>query len=221
MIIVSLVILLFLWHIPSAIVPILTIPVSVLLAFIPMYFFGRHLNIMSLAGHRHLDRRAGGRRHRRGGERLQEAPALAGRGAARATSTRCGWRRCKEVGPVGLLLAARHRGGVPARLRPGGPGGPAVQAAGLLQEPGHGASPRSWPSRWTRPCGCCSPAWTPSPSGRAGWPGSPPGRSSGTYYSEEKHPISRGLFRVYEPACRFVLRHPEDDHRDRRSRSWP
>ena len=32
----SLVILLFLWHIPSAIVPIVTIPVSVLLAFIPM-----------------------------------------------------------------------------------------------------------------------------------------------------------------------------------------
>src|SRR4029078_979426 len=25
---------------------------------------------------------------------------------------------------------------------------------------------------------------------------------------EEKHPISRVLFRVYEPACRFVLRHP-------------
>jgi copper/silver efflux system protein len=37
MIIVSLVILFFLWHIPSAIVPIVTIPVSVLLAFIPMY----------------------------------------------------------------------------------------------------------------------------------------------------------------------------------------
>ena len=36
MVIVSLVILLFLWHIPSAIVPILTIPISVLLAFIPM-----------------------------------------------------------------------------------------------------------------------------------------------------------------------------------------
>jgi copper/silver efflux system protein len=31
----------------------------------------------------------------------------------------------------------------------------------------------------------------------------------GTYYSEERHPISRALFRVYEPACRFVLRHPK------------
>ena len=50
MLIVSLVILVFLWHIPSAIVPIITIPVSVLLAFIPMYFMGITSNIMSLAG---------------------------------------------------------------------------------------------------------------------------------------------------------------------------
>lgn len=50
MIIVSLVILLFLWHIPSATVPILTIPISVFLAFIPLYFFGLTTNIMSLAG---------------------------------------------------------------------------------------------------------------------------------------------------------------------------
>ncbi len=49
-VIVSLVILLFLWHIPSAIVPILTIPISILLAFIPMYFMGVTTNIMSLAG---------------------------------------------------------------------------------------------------------------------------------------------------------------------------
>jgi Cu(I)/Ag(I) efflux system membrane protein CusA/SilA len=48
--IVSLVILLFLWHIPSAIVPIITIPVSVLLAFIPMRMMGISSNIMSLAG---------------------------------------------------------------------------------------------------------------------------------------------------------------------------
>src|SRR5207247_4362817 len=50
MIIVSLVILVFLWHIPSAIIPIVTIPVSVVLAFIPMYFMGVTSNIMSLAG---------------------------------------------------------------------------------------------------------------------------------------------------------------------------
>ena len=50
MIIVSVVILFFLWHIPSAIVPIITIPVSVALAFIPMYYMGITSNIMSLAG---------------------------------------------------------------------------------------------------------------------------------------------------------------------------
>jgi len=44
-IIVSLVILVFLWHIPSAIIPIVTIPVSVLLAFIPMYWMGLNSNI--------------------------------------------------------------------------------------------------------------------------------------------------------------------------------
>jgi Cu(I)/Ag(I) efflux system membrane protein CusA/SilA len=50
LIIVSLIILLFLWHIPSAIVPIVTIPVSVLLAFIPLYIIGQSSNIMSLSG---------------------------------------------------------------------------------------------------------------------------------------------------------------------------
>ncbi|HZI04451.1 MAG TPA: efflux RND transporter permease subunit, partial [Archangium sp.] len=49
-IIVSLIILIFLWHVPSAIVPIVTIPVSVALAFIPMYAMGLNANLMSLAG---------------------------------------------------------------------------------------------------------------------------------------------------------------------------
>jgi len=50
MVIVSGVILFFLWHIPSALVPIITIPISVALAFIPMYYMGITSNIMSLAG---------------------------------------------------------------------------------------------------------------------------------------------------------------------------
>jgi len=49
-IVVSLIILLFLWHVPSSIVPILTIPISVVLAFIPMYLMGLNANLMSLAG---------------------------------------------------------------------------------------------------------------------------------------------------------------------------
>lgn len=50
LIIVSLVILIFLWHIPSAIIPILTIPIAVILSFIPMYGFKITANIMSLGG---------------------------------------------------------------------------------------------------------------------------------------------------------------------------
>src|SRR6266536_2827045 len=50
LIIVSLVILIFLWHVPSAIIPIVTIPIAVLLSFIPMYGSGITSNIMSLGG---------------------------------------------------------------------------------------------------------------------------------------------------------------------------
>ncbi len=50
LIIVSLVILIFLWHIPSAIIPIITIPVAVIISFIPMYEMNITANIMSLGG---------------------------------------------------------------------------------------------------------------------------------------------------------------------------
>jgi len=49
-VIVSLVILIFLWHIPSALIPILTIPITVLISFIPMKAVGVTSNIMSLGG---------------------------------------------------------------------------------------------------------------------------------------------------------------------------
>ena len=48
--IVCVVIFLFLWHIPSALIPIATIPIAVLLAFIPMQAMGINANIMSLGG---------------------------------------------------------------------------------------------------------------------------------------------------------------------------
>jgi len=50
LIIVSIVIIIFLWHIPSALVPIVTIPVAILLSFIPMQSLGLSANIMSLGG---------------------------------------------------------------------------------------------------------------------------------------------------------------------------
>jgi Cu(I)/Ag(I) efflux system membrane protein CusA/SilA len=48
--VVSLIILVFLWHFPSSLIPIITIPVSIALAFIPMKLLGLNANLMSLAG---------------------------------------------------------------------------------------------------------------------------------------------------------------------------
>ena len=50
LIIVAIVILIFLWHVPSALIPIITIPVTVAIAFIPMRLLGLSSNIMSLGG---------------------------------------------------------------------------------------------------------------------------------------------------------------------------
>jgi copper/silver efflux system protein len=50
LLIVSLIILIFLWHVPSATIPILTIPVAVIISFIPMHGMGITSNIMSLGG---------------------------------------------------------------------------------------------------------------------------------------------------------------------------
>ena len=47
---VSLIILLFLWHPPSAIIPIVTIPIAILISFVPFRAMGITANIMSLAG---------------------------------------------------------------------------------------------------------------------------------------------------------------------------
>src|SRR4030095_5144354 len=49
-IVVSLVILIFLFHVRSALVPILALPVAVVAAFIPMYYLDVNSNIMSLGG---------------------------------------------------------------------------------------------------------------------------------------------------------------------------
>ncbi len=48
--IVSLVIIVFLFHFRSALIPILALPIAVLCSFIPMYFLGVSSNIMSLGG---------------------------------------------------------------------------------------------------------------------------------------------------------------------------
>ena len=47
---VVVIIVVFLWHFPSAVIPVVTIPVAVLLTFIPLHYAGVSINIMSLAG---------------------------------------------------------------------------------------------------------------------------------------------------------------------------
>jgi len=47
---VSVVVLVFLWHLPSALIPLITIPVAVLVAFIPFRAMGITANVMSLGG---------------------------------------------------------------------------------------------------------------------------------------------------------------------------
>ena len=50
LIVVALIILIFLWHIPSALIPLITLPVATIIAFIPMKMMGLTANIMSLGG---------------------------------------------------------------------------------------------------------------------------------------------------------------------------
>ena len=49
-IVVSLVIIVFLFHVRSALIPILALPIAVVASFIPMYYLGVTSNIMSLGG---------------------------------------------------------------------------------------------------------------------------------------------------------------------------
>jgi Cu(I)/Ag(I) efflux system membrane protein CusA/SilA len=47
---ISVIIMLFLWHLPSALIPVVTIPLAVLIAFVPFGGLGLTANIMSLGG---------------------------------------------------------------------------------------------------------------------------------------------------------------------------
>ncbi len=131
--IVSLVIFVFLLHVRSALIPILTIPVGVVLAFIPMVQQGLTANIMSLGGIavaigamvdasiilvENVHKRLEGWEH-------------AGRPGPRDAVI---LRAMQEVGPSRLLRAARDHGLVPADLHARGDRGAPVQAARLHED---------------------------------------------------------------------------------------
>ena len=207
MLIVALVILLFLWHIPSAIVPIVTIPVSVLLAFIPLYLMGITVNIMSLAGIAIsigvlVDgaivevENAYNRLH------LWEA------GGRRGDFHKVRLEALMEVGPsvfFSLLVIAvaflpifaleDQEGRLFKPLAISKTLAMAVAAflAITLDPALRMLFTRMDPFTF-------KPRWLAKLFTRA---------AVGTYHAEEKHPISRAIFKVYEPACRLVLRHPK------------
>jgi len=205
-IVVSIIILVFLWHIPSAIIPIVTIPVSVALAFIPMHFMGLNANLMSLAGIaisigvlvdgaiaevenaynkiHHWD--AGGRKEDFHQVRLE---ALL------------------EVGPgvfFSLLVIA-------VAFMP---------VFTLVDQEGRLFRPLAYSKNLAMAIAAFL-AITLDPAMRMMFARIDPfgfrprwlarvadALFIGKYHSEERHPISAFLHRIYEPPCRLVLRHP-------------
>ncbi len=205
MIIVSLVILLFLWHFPSAIIPIVTIPIAVVLSFIPMYGIKLTSNIMSLSGiaisigvlvdgaivevenaYKKLQLWEEGGRH--GDYHLIRLQAL------------------KEVGPsvfFSLLVIAVAF----------------LPIFTLVDQEGRLFKPLAYSKNLAMAIAAIL-AITLDPAirmlfARMDYRHFKPRWLSnlynsitvGRYYPEEKHPVSRILFAIYEPACNFVLEH--------------
>lgn len=205
MIIVSLVILLFLWHFPSAIIPIVTIPIAVILSFIPMFGMKLTSNIMSISGiaisigvlvdgaivevenaYKKLQLwEAGGRK---GDFHLVRLDAL------------------KEVGPsvfFSLLVIAVAF----------------LPVFTLVDQEGRLFKPLAFSKNLAMAIAALL-AITLDPAMRMLFTRMdykhfrPRWLSNifnavtvGKYYPEEKHPVSKILFRIYEPACNFVLKY--------------
>ena len=133
-VIVSLVAVVFLFHLRSALVAILILPVAVLLAFIPMAYLKITSNIMSLGG---IAIAIGAMVDaaivmvENAHKRLEQAP-----NAAR-TEDRDHHRGGQRSRPSLVLLVAGDRRVLPADLRAGSAGGAAVHAAGLYQDVCH------------------------------------------------------------------------------------
>jgi len=206
MIIVSLVILLFLWHIPSAVVPILTIPISVLLSFIPLYYFGVTVNIMSLAGIAiSIGVLVDGAivEVENAYNKLQLWEAGGRKGDFHAIRLEA----LKEVGPsvfFSLLVVAVAF----------------LPIFALVDQEGRLFKPLAYSKNLAMALAAFL-AITLDPAMRMMFTRMDPfvfkprflARLAshafvGTYHSEEKHPISRAIFKVYDPACRWVLRRP-------------
>jgi copper/silver efflux system protein len=205
MIIVSIVILIFLWHFPSAIIPIVTIPIAVVLSFIPMYGMGLTSNIMSLSG---IAISIGV---------LVDGAIVEVENAYKKlqlwdTGGRVGdfhqirLNALKEVGPsvfFSLLVIAVAF----------------LPVFTLVDQEGRLFKPLAYSKNFALAIAAIL-AITLDPAVRMLFTRmdyhhfKPKWLSNlynaitvGKYYPEEKHPISRVLFAIYEPACNFVLEH--------------
>ena len=171
-----------------------------------MYLLGVTSNIMSIAGHRDLDRRPRGRRDRRGRKRLQEAGAVAPRRPARGLPRGSpGARSRKSARRFSSRFWSSRSRSLPIFTLVD-QGGRLFKPLAYTKNAGHGDRGDLARSRSIRRCGCSSRAWTRCRSARAFLARLWNAVAVGTYYAEERHPISRLLFAVYEPVCRAVLR---------------
>lgn len=205
MLIVSLVILIFLWHIPSAIIPIITIPVSVLLAFIPLTMMGFTSNIMSLAGIAiSIGVLVDGAivEVENAYKKLQLWQA----GGSRGDYHEVRLQALKEVGPAvffSLLVIAVAF----------------VPIFTLVDQEGRLFKPLAYSKNFAMLIAALL-AITLNPALRMLFTRMEPFQFKpkwlssaatficvGKYYPEEKHPISRRLFALYEPVVEWVLRH--------------
>ena len=136
-IVVALVCIVFLWHVRSALVAIITLPIAIILSFIPMLWLGLTSNIMSLGGiaiaigamvdaaiimvenaHKALEHFRD--EHGRDPDERERAEVIIARRQERRTPA--------------LLLAAGHHGELHSGVFAGSAGGTAFQAAGVHED---------------------------------------------------------------------------------------
>lgn len=206
MIVVSLVILFFLWHVPSAIVPIVTIPVAVLLSFIPLRLLGVTVNAMSLAGIAiSIGVLVDGAivEVENAYNRIHRWQALGRPGDFR----RVRLEALQEVGPsvfFSLLVI----------------GVAFLPVFALVDQEGRLFHPLAYAKTLAMLIAAVL-AVTLDPALRMLFSRADPflfrprvvarlasAALVGTYRAEEEHPVTRAVRRLYEPACRFTLRHP-------------
>jgi copper/silver efflux system protein len=187
MLIVSLVIVVFLWHFASAFIPIITIPIAVLLAFIPMFGMSLTSNIMSLSGIAiSIGVLVDGAiiQMENVYKRLEEWQS----GGRKGAQSEVILKALKEVAPsvfFSLLVIAVSF----------------LPIFTLVDQEGRLFTPLAWSKTFAMAIAAVL-AITLNPALRMLF-----AEGKDKYYPEEKHPISRVLFKVYEPVCRFVLKH--------------